>query len=112
MGWIDDGYADVDIVALVQLAAKWACLQQLGNGTNGYHLPMLRNLPQPGNPRILERHGGIQPPRHGAMNDGLLLLLQQDDDAALGPDGAIQAVGGPDEEAGDGSLFTYRWDWE
>jgi hypothetical protein len=43
------------------------------------------------------------------MDDGLLLLLQQGDDAALGPDGAIQAVGGPGEEAGDGGLFL-QWD--
>jgi hypothetical protein len=43
------------------------------------------------------------------MDDGLLLLLQQGDDAALRPDGAVQAVGGPGEEAGYGGLFL-QWD--
>jgi len=43
------------------------------------------------------------------MNDGLFLLLQQGDNAALGPDGAVQAVGGPGEEAGDGGLLIRRW---
>jgi hypothetical protein len=43
------------------------------------------------------------------MDDGLFLLLQQGDDAALGADGAVQAVGGPGEEAGDGGLFVCWW---
>jgi len=42
------------------------------------------------------------------MDDGLLLFLQQGDDAALGADGAVQAVGGPSEEASDGGLFAGR----
>ena len=42
------------------------------------------------------------------MNDGLLLLLQQGDDAALAPNGAIEAVSGPGEEASNGVMLLSR----
>jgi len=46
------------------------------------------------------------------VNDGLLLLIQQGDDPALGTDGAIEAVGGPAEEVSDGLLLLgwHQWD--
>lgn len=69
---------------------------------------MLRHIPQPLYARGLERHVGIKPPRHGLMDDGLLLLLKQLDELLFGADIAFDALVCVPEELDDGGLLI-KW---
>ena len=66
---------------------------------------MLRHVPQPLHARGLEADIGVEAAGDGAVDDGLLLLLQQLDQLLLGadvaPDPPVRVV----EEADDGGLF-------
>ena len=52
----------------------------------GHHLPMLRHVPQPLHAGGLEADGGVEAAGDGAVDDGLLLFLQQVDQLLLGAD--------------------------
>ena len=69
------------------------------------HLPMLRHIPQPLHAGGLEADVGVEAAGDGAMDDGLLLLLQQLDQLLLGadvlPNPPVRVV----EEADDSGLF-------
>ena len=66
---------------------------------------MLRHIPKPLHARGLEADVGVEAAGDGAVDDGLLLLLQQLDQLLLGadvaPDPPVRVV----EEADDGGLF-------
>ena len=66
---------------------------------------MLRHLPQPLHARRLEPDVGVEAAGDGAVDDGLLLLLQQLDQLLLGADVAPDATVHVVEEADDGGLF-------
>ena len=72
--------------------------------------PMLRHIPQPLHAGGLEADVGIEAAGDGAVDDGLLLLLQQLDQLLLGadvtPDPPVRVV----EEADDGGLFGEGWE--
>ena len=70
---------------------------------------MLRHVAQPLHARRLEADVGIKAPGDGAVDDGLLLLLQQVDQLLLGADVAANASVCIIEEADDGGLFGKRW---
>ena len=48
---------------------------------------------------------GVEAARHGAVNDSLLLLVQQRDQLLLRPDISLDSAVGVVEEADDGVLF-------
>ena len=66
---------------------------------------MLRHIPKPLNPGRFERHIWVQPPRHGPVNDGLLLLVQQFNEPPLGFEEAVDAEVQVADEADNGFLF-------
>src|SRR5690606_30526489 len=70
---------------------------------------MLRHIPQPLHTGGLEADVGVEAAGDGAVDDGLLLLLQQLDQLLLGadvpPNPPVRVV----EEADDGSLFGEGW---
>ena len=55
--------------------------------------------------------GGVEAAGDGAVDDGLLLLLQQLDQLLLGADVASDAPVRVVEEADDGGLFGEGWKW-
>ena len=71
---------------------------------------MLRHVPKPLHTGGFEADVGVEAAGDGAVNDGLLLLLQQLDQLLLGadvaPDPPVRVV----EEPDDGGLFGERWD--
>ena len=71
---------------------------------------MLRHVPQPLHAGGLEADVGVEAAGDGAVDDGLLLLLQQLDQLLLGadvaPDPPVRVV----EKADDGGLFREGWD--
>ena len=66
---------------------------------------MLRHVAQPRHARRLEPRVGIEAACHGAVDDRLLLPVQQRDQAALGGDVAPDAAVGVVEVAHNGGLF-------
>ena len=72
------------------------------------HLPMRRNIPQPRNAGGFEGHSGVQATGDGAVDDGLLLFVEERNDFALGADGALQPPASPLKEAHDGGLLGGR----
>jgi len=66
---------------------------------------MLRDIPEPGDAGWFQRDGGVEATGDGAVDDGLLLLLQQLDQLLLGadvaPDPPVRVV----EEADDRGLL-------
>src|SRR5665648_450637 len=74
------------------------------------HLPMLRHIPQPLHARGLEADVGVEAAGDDAVDDGLLLLLQQLDQLLFGadvaPDPPVLVV----EELHDGGLFGEGWE--
>src|SRR5579871_2019073 len=73
---------------------------------------MLRHVPEPLHPRRLEPNVRIEPAGDGAVDDGVLLLLQERDQFLLGsdvaPDPSVRVV----EEADNGGLILWRGTWE
>ena len=67
---------------------------------------MLRHVPQPLHARGLEPDVRVEAARDGAVDDGLLLLLQQRDQLLLGADVAPDPPVGVVEEADDGGLLV------
>ena len=65
---------------------------------------MLRHVPKPVNARRLRPYVRVEPARDGAVDRGLLLLVQQRDQLLLGADRAADPPVGVVEEAGD-SVF-------
>ncbi len=66
---------------------------------------MLRHIPQPGYTGILEAYVRVKASSNSVVDDGLLLLVQERYDSALGLDGAIETAVGPVEETDDGGLL-------
>ncbi|SRR6266542_3218122 len=66
---------------------------------------MLRNLAQPGHAGGFEPDVGVEAAGHGAVDDGLLLFVQQRDQLFLRPDVALDPTVGVVEEADDGILL-------
>jgi hypothetical protein len=54
------------------------------------HLPMLRNVAEPGDAGGFEGDGGVEAAGDGAVDDGLLLLVEQRDHLPLRPDRPLQ----------------------
>ena len=73
---------------------------------------MLRHVPQPLHAGRFKTDVGIEAPGNGAVDDGLLLLLQQLDQLLLGADVAPNPPVHVAEKADDGSLLGGRWDEE
>src|SRR5207244_13186991 len=73
-------------------------------------LPMLRHIRQPLHTRGLQTDVGIEAAGDSAVDNSLLLLLQQLDQLLLGvdvtPDPTIRMI----EEADDGGMLRWRWD--
>lgn len=69
---------------------------------------MLRNIPYPLHAARLELDVGIETSGHGLIDDVLLLLLEQLDQAALVADEPLDMGVLPVEEADDVRLFLYR----
>src|SRR6266852_3636627 len=70
---------------------------------------MLRHVAEPFHAGGLEADVGVEAMGDGAVDDGLLLLLQQLDQLLLGADVAPDAPVGVVEEAGNRGLFGARW---
>ena len=74
------------------------------------HLPMLRHVAEPLHARRLQPDVRVEAAGDGAVDDGLLLLVQQRDQLLLGadvaPDPPVRVV----EEADDGCLLVERRD--
>ena len=66
---------------------------------------MRRNLSEPGNAAVLEGSVRIQAPGDGALDDALLLLVQERDELALGADRLVHAAVEVAQEADDGGLL-------
>ena len=77
-----------------------------------HDLPMLRHVAEPLHARGLEADVGIEAAGDGAVDDGLLLLVQERDQLSLGVDVAPDAPVGVVEKADDGGLFGERWEWQ
>ena len=60
---------------------------------------------KPVNPRRLQGHIGVKPARDGPVDDRLLLLVQQFDEAALGKDEAVKSLVGGGEKSYNVVLF-------
>gem|GEM_PF-4951632 len=50
MEWVDYWNPIFNVIAGVELAAEWSCLQGFCNLSNSNFCPMLRYIPQPLNP--------------------------------------------------------------
>ena len=72
-------------------------------------LPMFRHVAEPFDAGGLEADVGVEAAGNGAVDDGLLLLLQQLDQFLLGADVAPDAPVGVVEKPDDGGLFVRRW---
>ena len=75
---------------------------------------MLRHVPEPLHAgglvgRVGLAGAGVLLARHGLVDEGLLLLLQQRDQRLLGADIAPDAPMGVVEESDDGGLFREGW---
>ena len=75
---------------------------------------MRRYIPQPFDTgglvgRVGPAGADVDPARHGLVDDGLLLLLQQHNQLLLGADVALDAPVDVIEEADNGCLFGGRW---
>lgn len=68
---------------------------------------MLWHIPQPLDAGRLEAHIGIEAAGDGAMDDGLLLLLEQPDQLLLGRNGPPDAPVRVIEKAHDGGLLVH-----
>ena len=71
---------------------------------------MLRHIPQPIDAGGLEANVGVEAAGDGAVDDGLLLLLQQLDQLLLGADVPPNLPVRVVEEANDGGLFGAWWE--
>ena len=74
------------------------------------HRPMLRHVAEPVDAGGLEGDVGVEAAGDGMVDDGLLLLLQQGDELALGVDVAADAPVGVVQVADDGGLLWEGWD--
>src|ERR1039458_10861139 len=59
---------------------------------------MLRNVAEPRDAGGFEKDGGVEAAGNGAVDDGLLLLVEQRDHLPLRPDRALQSPARPVEE--------------
>src|SRR5436309_3404727 len=86
--------------------------ENLGDLLYAPHSPVFRHIPQPLHTRRLKADVGVEATSDGAVDDGLLLSLQQLDQlllsADVAPDPPVDVV----EEPDDGGLFGGRWDEE
>jgi len=67
------------------------------------------NIPKPGSTGGLEGYIRVKTAGDGAMNDDLLLLVQQCDHLLFRPDGVVQPAGRVVEEFYDGADFLLWW---
>ena len=70
---------------------------------------MLRNIAEPGDAGGLEGDVGVEAAGDGAVDDGLLLLVQQPDQLALGADEAVDLAVRVVQKSHDGGLFVLTW---
>ena len=73
---------------------------------------MLRHVAEPFDAGGLEGNVGVEAAGDGLVDDGLLLLLQQGDELALGVDVAADAPVGVVQVADDGGLLGEGWEGE
>jgi hypothetical protein len=71
---------------------------------------MLRDLAEPGDAGGFEFGVGIEAAGDGAVDDGLLLLVEQPDELALGADEAVDLPVRVVQKADDGELFFFAGD--
>ena len=71
---------------------------------------MLRHVAEPVDAGGLEGDVGVEAAGDGLVDDGLLLLLQQGDELALGVDVAADAPVGVVQVADDGGLLLEGWE--
>src|SRR5947207_9042099 len=78
------------------------------------HLPMPRNIAEPGDAGGFEGDGGVEAAGDGAVDDGLLLLVEQRDHLPFRPDRPLQPPVRPVQKTRDGGLFGKggNWKWE
>ena len=69
---------------------------------------MLRNVAEPGDAGGLEGYGGVEAASDGAMDDGLLLLVEQRDRLPLCPDRPLQPPVRPFEKPNNRRLLVGR----
>src|SRR5262245_15688858 len=88
------------------MAGVW--INNLRHSAEWRQLPMLRHILQPLHAGGLEADVGIEAAGDGAVDDGLLLLLQQFDQPLFGPDVPPNPPLRVVEEADDGGLLFMR----
>ena len=89
-----------------------ALVNAMHKGLQPPHFPMLGHVPQPLHAGRLEGDIRVEAASHGAVDDGLLLLVQQRDQLLLGGDVAADAPVRVIEEADDGGLFVEGRYWK
>ena len=75
---------------------------------------MIRNVAEPGDVGVLEGDVGVEAAGDGAVDDTLLLLVQQPNQLPLGADEAVDLPVRVVQKPHDGRLFTRRGqcDWD
>ena len=76
------------------------------------NLPMRRDVAEPGDAGGLEWDVGVEAAGDGAVDDGLLLLVQQPNQLPLGADEAVDLPVRVVQKPHDGRLFVLRWKWQ
>src|ERR1035437_7779258 len=75
------------IVPIGWFAARWSrTVSNSGTSADAPSFPMLRNVAEPGYAGRFEGDGGVETAGNGAVDDGLLLLVEQHDHLSLRPD--------------------------
>jgi hypothetical protein len=83
-----------------------ALVDSADNGFQSPDLPMSRNVPKPANAGRLEFDIWVKATGDGAMDDGLLLLVQQRNLLALGANGAVDIPVRLVQKPHDGGLLV------
>src|SRR5882724_10760351 len=73
-----------------------------------HHVPMPRNIPEPADAGGFERDGWVEAAGHGALDDGLLLLVEQRDHLPFRPDRQLQLAVRPAQKSDNRRLLIGR----
>src|ERR1035441_9157991 len=85
---------------------------QAENVLGSSNVPMLGNIPEPGDTGGFEGDGGVETASDGAVDDGRLLLIEQPDHLPLSPDCPLQPSVSPVHEPHNRRLLAQKWKWK